>query len=123
VSDREGKTKFYACADSSMSSSMFKRSELESCSEINVETKSLDTLFSELSINKVDLLKFDVEGAEFNIFKNSKKLNSISTLIGELHLDLINKTKNEFLEIFNNFDVKIEELSINRNILEINHKL
>lgn len=123
VSDKNGKTEFYSCSGQSMSSSLVNRDNIESCSKIYVETRDLDTLINEFKIKEIDLLKFDIEGAEFNVFNNFQNLNIIKNMIGELHLDLMNQGKEDFFRIFKDFKVNIKNSSKSglRYILEIKH--
>ena len=44
--------------------------------ETEIETITLDTFVDRYSINKIDFIKIDVQGAELDIFKGSKKLLS-----------------------------------------------
>jgi FkbM family methyltransferase len=65
-------------------SGRLKESEVnERCNE--VETLSLDDLIDE--IGDIDLLKIDIEGAEFEVLGACTKLSSISTIVGELHIE------------------------------------
>lgn len=60
----------------------------EGKSEETVETISLDQLFEEEKIEKVDLMKLDIEGTETEIVSSSsfqKVAPKISTIVGELH--------------------------------------
>lgn len=41
--------------------------------KIRIKVKTLDTLLKELNINKIDMLKIDVEGAELEILKGAKE--------------------------------------------------
>ena len=41
--------------------------------EVNVEMDLLDKLVKEYSINRIDLLKIDVESAELEVLKGAKK--------------------------------------------------
>jgi len=78
-------------------------------SSIRVKAKTLDDIVKDLDIHKIDLLKFDIEGAEFEVFHNSNSLNIVDTLIGELHTSLIGHTKEEFEKIFNSFNLKYRD--------------
>jgi FkbM family methyltransferase len=56
---------------------------------LEVQTISLDAVIKQYQIPKIDLLKFDVEGAEYQIFKNFKSLDSVENAVGEFHPDLV----------------------------------
>jgi FkbM family methyltransferase len=50
-----------------------------------VRATSLDDLISDLG--HIDLLKIDIEGAEYEVFGACKSLDSISQIVGEVHLE------------------------------------
>ena len=50
-----------------------------------VESLSLDDLI--VQIGKIDLLKIDIEGAEYEVLGACKSLSSISCIVGEMHLE------------------------------------
>ncbi len=96
---------------SSLGHSVIKRHE----SDIAVEVPLL-TLLSVLGragVEKADLIKFDIEGAEFDLFTNeSLVVHHTKALIGEVHLDLsAGKNLNDFLEKFSTFNSKVSEIS------------
>lgn len=57
--------------------------------EIKVPMRSLDSMIKELNIGSIDIVKFDVEGGEYNIFSYSNSLEKIQCLVGELHPGLM----------------------------------
>jgi FkbM family methyltransferase len=112
VSYKNGKDKFYIYPTSNLSSSLIER--MPDQRYVEVECETLDSLMDRLEIEKIDLLKFDVEGAEFEIFKNFKNIDTVCNLIGEVHTDLMNKPRELFLQIFRDFNVEINELKNQR---------
>jgi len=56
---------------------------------ISVEVKSLDSLLSELQIEKIDILKIDTEGSEVPILKGAKetlkKNNQMKIFVASYH--------------------------------------
>jgi FkbM family methyltransferase len=56
-----------------------------------VECTTLDKFLTDQGIEKVDILKLDVEGSEWEILKNSRLLDKIRVIIGELHYLHMNK--------------------------------
>ncbi|HVW19133.1 MAG TPA: FkbM family methyltransferase [Solirubrobacteraceae bacterium] len=53
---------------------------------ISVRVVTLDTLLAELGLDRVDLVKLDVEGAEYEVLRASRALRtSVGAVIGELH--------------------------------------
>lgn len=54
---------------------------------VKIPCRSLDSFVDEYKIDKINLLKIDCEGAEYDILYNSKALqqNKIKNLVGEFH--------------------------------------
>lgn len=63
---------------------------------IKINCKSLDSLVEEYKIDKINLLKIDCEGAEYDILYNSKTLQNkkIENLVGEFHNLKYNECEN-----------------------------
>jgi FkbM family methyltransferase len=72
---------------------------------ITVATRSLRSLMKEQGIEHIDVLKFDIEGAEEAMFRDSAILETVDTLIGEVHKDLIGITEADFLARFDGFEI------------------
>jgi hypothetical protein len=73
-------------------------------------------------ISKIDLLKFDIEGAEFVAFDNKDNIKNIEYLIGEVHEDIANKNIDSFLQLFPNYELIKKELVLpKRYIIELKH--
>src|SRR3989344_2254740 len=68
-------------SENSFHSSVF---AVENGHKISVESIDLDTAIAKIG-GKVDVLKLDIEGAEFKALENSKQLVDIRTIIGEAH--------------------------------------
>jgi FkbM family methyltransferase len=60
----------------------------ESDHSVQVSQLSLATLFQQQKLDKADLIKFDIEGAEFNLFSSIKPEDYANFYIGEIHFDL-----------------------------------
>lgn len=56
---------------------------------VDVEMFSLKTLLEKQGVKSIDLLKFDIEGAEFLLLESFESEKTIQSLIGELHFDLV----------------------------------
>jgi FkbM family methyltransferase len=101
LSDKNGRATFYANSDSSTiidnlsASSLLEKFEFRSCdnapdrtytgSPISVETRTFDSLLSESS---ADLVKIDVEGAEFLVLEGMRQSladRRIDNILVELH--------------------------------------
>lgn len=49
---------------------------------LTVKGRTLDSLFAELGLEKVGLLKIDIEGGEFAAFRNSRRLHDVRAIVG-----------------------------------------
>jgi FkbM family methyltransferase len=117
ISDKDGQMDFYVNPGISISSSCFQRSgNLE---KIAVPAKSIATVLSEEKIANVDLLKFDVEGAEYAIFEKFSDHEKVKRLIGEIHEDISGKTLKEFIGYFPGRDIKTKPSMPRRYIVNI----
>lgn len=95
VGASDGTTDFYAAKDT-WASSLYPTRERQDC--ITVAMRSLDSLFDEYSIERVDLLKIDVEGAEDRIFKTFSSVPRVRWIVGELHLNILGCTAEDFFQ-------------------------
>ena len=104
LSDETNEQKtFFVSSNRSHSSSVLNRGEeFESCS---VRSFKLVDLLEFLKLKKVDFLKFDIEGSEFDLFKELNELN-INQFIGEVHMDLAPEGTNlESFNLKNNYNI------------------
>lgn len=73
---------------------------------IKVEVRSLRTLMAETGTKHIDVLKFDVEGAEEGLFRDASVLANVDVLVGEVHKDLIHISEADFLQRFADFTLE-----------------
>lgn len=120
ISNTNSDIDYYINTKSSMSSSMYKRSSFQKL--IKVKSVTISNLIGELNIPRIDLLKFDIEGAEFVTFDNKDNIKNIQYLIGEVHEDIANKDVGSFLGLFSDYEVLRKELILpKRYIVELKH--
>jgi FkbM family methyltransferase len=81
---------------------------------VDVPAMTLDVFLREHHLPRIDLLKFDVEGAENDLFSACASLSTIGALIGEVHDDLMPVPHAAFLSLFRAFDVDETSLSASR---------
>lgn len=99
---------------SSLGHSVMERKDTES--SVTVPLISIATLFKRYGIDKADLIKFDIEGAEFDLFESIHPDDYSSNYIGELHYDLINH--NVTIEtIFNKYHLQLKQLNSDKRFL------
>ena len=73
LSDTKGTRELFLDARNYGNCSFSERSVSQSLSPIAVETVTLDSYLKELAIQRVDLLKIDVEGAEYLVLEGAKE--------------------------------------------------
>lgn len=82
VGAKKGEDTFYV-SRRSFASSLFK---VKDSVGRKVEVDALDDAIRELrAYARVDLVKFDIEGAEFDAISASKKINDVYEILGEVH--------------------------------------
>lgn len=56
--------------------------------EKKIQVKKLSTIFKMIDVKKIDLLKMDIEGSEYEIFEKltDSEFNKIEKIVGEYHL-------------------------------------
>jgi hypothetical protein len=89
----------------------------EGSHQIRVPAVTLDQFMEEQGIDTVDVLKFDVEGAELDVFRASTSLERISTLVGEVHEDLMPGTWSEFAALFSRFRISDQLIAPSRRLV------
>lgn len=77
---------------------------------VAVPMRTLGSLLRDNSVAQADLVKFDIEGAEFEMFKNSHPREFAKAYIGEVHFDLGTVTKDEFEKWFEDFEITWTEI-------------
>jgi FkbM family methyltransferase len=115
VGGRDGRATFFI-SDDHIGSSL-KRDESRG-SPIEVELRTLRSLMGEHEIAHADVVKFDVEGAEADLFSDVSVLNSITTLVGEVHPDLMGMEAPQFLERFRDFTLTTRWVAAGRFVMK-----
>lgn len=107
-----GTLKFYS-SESSISSSLIPRAH---STEITVAALSLDDILAE---QPADLVKFDIEGSEYDLFASAQNIATCATYIGEMHYDLIAHSREEFLKPFTKYTVTERNIGKQRTIIQL----
>ena len=76
-------------------------------SSIEVTACSLDSLLDRLGVLSIDLLKIDIEGAEFEALEAFTAMSRVQTLVGEFHGDLNGRSLAELAPVFEGFDLEV----------------
>ncbi len=74
---------------------------------IDVRSMKLDNVLAEAGIKEVDLLKIDIEGAEYDVLKSFRGLASVGTIVGEAHPRLMSGTVRDFLDVLADFQTDL----------------
>jgi FkbM family methyltransferase len=98
-----GSLTLYSNTGSTMSSSVHRRSQhLESR---QVEAITLDEFVRQQRIDAVDILKIDIEGAEFDVLRSTLCLDRVRFVVGEVHEDLMSASWEEFQGLLCDFEL------------------
>ncbi len=98
VTSEDGPVRFYRTPDATISSSIFARSKASDT--VEVDGVSLDSFLDRIGVEGVDLIKCDIEGAEYLVFEHFRGTHRLRRLIGEVHPDLANRSSQEFIDLF-----------------------
>lgn len=109
VNDVGGVVKFFV-NKSSISSSLIER---DGTSKMTVKAVGLDTILSET----IDLVKFDIEGAESIVFSAAKNIRNAKVYIGEVHFDLFEESKESFFTHFKGYKIIETPISKSRSLV------
>jgi FkbM family methyltransferase len=108
VGDRDGAAEFYP-NPRTWGSSL--KSTLATGPGITVQVRTLDTLLDEIGLDRVDLVKLDIEGSEHDVLRAFRGLRTrAGALIGEMHGSLpeVYRATERFLEGVEGFEVTYE---------------
>jgi hypothetical protein len=73
-----------------------------------VVVRSVDSLLHELGIDRVDLLKIDVEGAEDEVLRSFEGLAHVSAVVGEIHPNLVDDASALVRLLEESFELSVE---------------
>jgi len=109
ICSHKGEREFYRHSESHSCHSLIPRDKAEQ--KIRVKCLSLDEAMIMSQVRHIDLLKFDIEGAEEEVFTNFNNFSCIDHMIGEVHPHLINNfNEKQFLDIFKDYKILITAL-------------
>lgn len=75
-----------------------------------VLTTSLDAIVQKHNLQSIDILKIDIEGLEYEVFKTFKNLSRVKYILVEIHPAQSGHSLNDFLALLPNFTIiKIEK--------------
>lgn len=99
---QDGAIPFFS-SPASVSSSLTRRSSDQR--EISVDAVSLGSLMGSLGLTAVDVLKLDIEGAEFSVLENAgEALRAVGAVVAEIHYDLGERDERWLRNLLADFD-------------------
>jgi FkbM family methyltransferase len=105
LSDQVGRARFFRSTSESWTSSLFPVGRV--LEEVTVDTVTLDEFLSAHRLSEVDLLKLDIEGAEYRVLRSSRRLASIRHIVAELHFALGGYSERMLREVLADFDLHL----------------
>jgi FkbM family methyltransferase len=77
---------------------------------VRVPAVTLDSLVAEFDPDRIDLLKIDIEGAEWEVLSSSAALERVDAVVGELHPPLLEPGVSEraVLALLSDFNLDVE---------------
>jgi FkbM family methyltransferase len=107
VAGANGRAAFYTSREASKATLL---AAVGGDGEEEVETCTLARVMETLGLDRVDLVKVDIEGAEHEVFQAFHEMDRIGLVIGELHAHMIPATVDEFLSLFEGCETSAEFL-------------
>lgn len=119
VSNEIGEVEMDVNVRTSVSSSLYSRKGDNYVKEL-VKTTTLDAILEDYEITQADLIKFDIEGAEDLVFSDFTSWKAIKLIVGEVHYDIMDCDREEFLSNFQKCDITtLDRPNKAREILQI----
>jgi hypothetical protein len=72
---------------------------------VRVPGRSLDSLMDALQIDRIDLMKFNIEGMEFEVLEGFTRRGEVGAYIGSFHFDLAEARDESFLDYFDGYQL------------------
>lgn len=94
ATNHDGAVAFHINEVNALGSSLIPRAT--GTKKVEVEGRTLASLEKEAGFLRTDLVKFDIEGAEKEVFESYEKRDQIKGFVGEVHEDLMKASTEEF---------------------------
>lgn len=101
-----GNLTFYVNPEKSIASSLLERPNM-TLVPYEVTVMTLDEAVTQAGLPPLDILQFDVEGAEYLMLERSHAASASRVLIGEIHEDLSGKPVEAFIKLFPHHEVTV----------------
>ncbi len=103
VSGEDGEVVLHIDPNLPLSASLKEREE--NTQAVSVRAVTLDTLQTLAEFPRIDMLKFDIEGAEWDACTAYTKRDQVAALSGEIHEDLMGATLSDFLALWPTMEI------------------
>jgi FkbM family methyltransferase len=103
ITDRNAPVDFFPDRQACFSSLVYDKARRRQV----VAGRRLDTLISELGVERVDLLKIDIEHGELEALQASRRLEEVQTVVGEFADEGDLAKRNAFFSIFDGWTLEI----------------
>lgn len=97
------KITLYQNPDYHWSSSLYEQSS--GLQAVSVDTITLEQVMDEYNIDAIDIMKFDIEGAEYDLFRSFTRMKSVTWYVGEVHPHVFKKTMESFIDLFAQYEL------------------
>jgi FkbM family methyltransferase len=116
---RGGLCNWFGCGESPSGSVLptkqYKRGDYSSDGVLRVRTVRLDSLINRFGLKRVDLIKMDIEGAEYHVLTDpTLDLSKVENLIVEVHYNYMSRESHEIIGALTRKGFKIVPLYPNR---------
>jgi len=116
IAGDEGELRLYS-GRSGAGSSIIQRGDSER--QYTVPSMTMDGFLHTNNLGRVDLLKFDIEGAETVIFRGFKGFTNVRSYVGEVHYDLSDLTPGEIRDRAAEYSVEERYVRKDRSIISL----
>ncbi len=74
---------------------------------MTVRGRTLDGLFDDFGLERVGLLKLDIEAGEEDVLRSSRRLGDVGAVVGEFHDSGEPERREAFFSLFDGFSVTV----------------
>ena len=105
VASRDGELDFYPAKQSWTSST---RRPSRDARRVTVHGRTLDSLLDDLGLERVGLLKLDIEAGEEDVLRSSRRLGDVGAVVGEFSDSGDLMRREAFFSLFSDFSVTVK---------------
>jgi FkbM family methyltransferase len=114
IADRDGTADLFAGAFSSSASLFPPSSERD---PVPVATRTLETAMREAGVERIDLLKMDIEGSEWQVLRSAAFRERVDAVVAEVHPRTADDPRQLLEEALTDFDWELTEIDADHAIV------